>query len=153
MVFVGVLVCLINQNWSELGVELFATLVGTLVGLGVLSLVQVAALCLAGFHCRRRYHPARLLLWPALWVVTGLGLALLPFAAVGMVSEGAEVAVAFAGFVLVGAGVAYALMLPFLVLAAASPFYRERLRTLLRMGVIPPQPLSIPPELTPAPTG
>jgi hypothetical protein len=133
-------VWLLQQNWSEFDDEQGAAL----ISLGVLSLVVVGALCLAGFHCRQGFRPVRFMLSLGLWVLAGVALAVLPFALFAAVSQGAEVWLPFGISILVGAGVCFALLLPFLVLCLANHFYREGLRELLRMGVAAAPPFLVP---------
>jgi len=126
-------------DWGDAGFEIL----GALVYLGVLILVLVAGLNLAGFSCRRRFHPVRLLLWLLVWLTAGITTVILPFATVALFGGAGEIWMQVGTVILVAVGVAFVLLLPFLVLSFANNFYRERLRHLLRM-----ESAEVPPVLT-----
>ena len=93
-----------------------------------------AAMVLCGLACRGRHRPFGLCLWLfmallAVWVaVSGLVYGLWRIASPGSVE--------YAPFLRVGllvVAVTFATMLPFLILSAASPFFRERLKALLHV--------------------
>ncbi len=101
------------------------------------SLTIGAALALAGLLCRRRYRPVVLCLWvlvlllPVWLSVTMLWLAI-DALRLGYAIDAHQI---MAWFQDTGALVrlSFALLLPFLILSFASPFYRERLKSLLRL--------------------
>jgi hypothetical protein len=130
-----------GQDWSTADFEPL----GLLIPLGVLALALTAALSLAGCNCRRRFHPVRLLVWLAVWLVAGLTLVLLPFALPVVAMGGAEVLAAFGVSALAGTGISLAVSLPFLVLAFSNRLYRDRLSQLLRLAPAT-APSSIPPK-------
>lgn len=137
---VGLLLWMLHQDWSEFERDQMAVL----LALGMLSLVVVGALCMAGFNCRHAFRPGHFLLWLLLWLLLGVALVLLPFALVATIGQGAEVLLPFGISTLVGAGACFALLLPFLVVSLANDFHRERIRVMLRMGVVAAPPLLVP---------
>ncbi len=121
--------------------------VGIVLALGVL--VTAAALSLGGLICRGRYRPLALYAWLLLslavvWllVATPLFAWLLRTSAVGF---GWNV---FFAVLLIVAALHFAVLLPFLILSSASPFFRQRLKDLLHVKpdtapVLPPVPEAI----------
>jgi membrane protein implicated in regulation of membrane protease activity len=90
---------------------------------------------LAGLACRGRYGPLRLSLWliAALLVVWVVLIA--PFFVIAMIASSGNAPVAdLMGAVLCTTGISFGLLLPFLLLSFANPFYRERLKGLLHLG-------------------
>ena len=94
-----------------------------------------AAMVLCGLACRGSPRPFRLCLW--------LGLALLAVwvagsaLAYGLWRIASPASMGFGPFLGVGllmVAVTFATLLPFLILSSASPFFRERLQALLRIG-------------------
>ncbi len=118
-----------RQDWSSTD-EAFPVA----VALALCVLVSSVALSLAGLICRGRYRPLGLYIWllvlPAvLWVLIGL-----PFFLIEMIGSSGRIdwSVLFAPVLLVAA-FHFAVLLPFLILSSASPFYRERLKSLLHV--------------------
>ena len=117
---------------------------GIVLAVGVL--VSSVALSLAGLICRGRYRPLALYAWlllllAVIWVVIAAPI----FVLQTMASSGG---VDWGEFFVPVLGVAafhFAVLLPFLILSSASPFYRERLKSLLHAKpelppVMPPLP-------------
>jgi hypothetical protein len=106
---------------------------------------SAVALSLAGRICRGRYRPAGLYLW-LLILLVGVWLVIAaPFflSAAAASSDGIPWADFFIPILAVAAG-NFALLLPFLILSSANPFYRERLKALLPVQPEAPPPLSAP---------
>jgi len=102
---------------------------GIVLAMGVL--VSSAALSLGGLVCRRRYRPAGIYVWLFVWLaVIWLAIAA-PFVLVIRASGGAIGWNEFIVFVLAVAMGHFAMLLPFLILSSASPFFRERFKALL----------------------
>jgi hypothetical protein len=122
------------QDWS-FARETFQG--GIVLALGVL--VSAVALTLAGLICRRRFRPLGLYVWlllllPVIWLAIAVPFLMLP--------NGPDWSEVFVP-VLAAATINFATLLPFLLLSSASPFYRERLKSLLH--VRPPAPPVIAP--------
>lgn len=119
--------------------------IGMFLGMGIL--VTSAAVGLAGLISRRHYRPLALYLW-LLLLLTAIWLLITApfFLIIQLVSDGAvrNEWLDFLIPVLVVAIVHFAILLPFLILSSASPFYRERLKALLH---VKPE---IPPAVNPA---
>ncbi len=101
---------------------------------------------MADWICRERYRPAGLYLWllvllAALWLLIAA-----PFFIIAEISDGGRIPWSefFIPVLAVAAG-NFALLLPFLILSSASPFYRERLKALLNVKPEAPPPLNSPP--------
>jgi uncharacterized membrane protein len=106
------------------------------------GLVYAGALNLVGCTCRKRLDRVRLSVWLpcflwVLWLVAGSALG----GAVTLMSGGGFNWFAFVIGSSAIALLSFAVVLPFLVLSFACPFYRERLKSLLRLT---------PPEAAPA---
>lgn len=133
-----------TQGWNLLNVQ--AVQVGLALALGVTATAIVLAL--DGLVCRGNYCPLRLYLWSylllaAVWlvIVAPLGFAMIA-------SNGRIAWSEFLTPVLVAATVNYAVLLPFLLLSSASPFFRERIKALLHVQIEAP-PLLLPPTPNP----
>jgi hypothetical protein len=114
-----------------------------LLGVGVFT--SAVALSLCGWFCRRRFQPATLYVWlfaslAALWLMITLPFFGVAFLASGNQSIATDFIIPLACLV----GINFALLLPFLILSSASPFYRQRLKSMLRM-----EPPAAPPTLRP----
>jgi hypothetical protein len=136
---------LVRQDWGEPGMA-----AGFLIYVGLCGLVLVAALSLAGLLCRRRYRPVALALWLALLVAACWMLIAAPFLIVLSVMSHVgpswlEVILALLAF----AGLTFAVVLPFLILAFANGLFRERLKDLLHLRPASPPavPVAPPPIL------
>jgi hypothetical protein len=120
----------LSAQGADFGAE--TVLGGILLGVG--ALISVIAFTLAGLICRSRYRPVGIYLWllvllPGLWLVISL-----PFFLIAAVSSGGRFP--WSEFVVPVLSVAlgnFALFLPFLILASASPFFRDRLKSLLHV--------------------
>jgi len=108
--------------------------------------VSAVALAIVGLICRKRYRPA----WIYVWVLGLLAvlwtLCAAPFYLNDVLGSSQQIDLSeFFTPVLTVALCHFAMMLPFLILSSASPFYRERLKGLLHVkeelaGVMPPVP-------------
>jgi hypothetical protein len=117
-----------------------------LVFLGLCSLVLTGGLALGGWLCRSRYRPAGLLLWLAVWMSLLWLIVLGPVILITLMIDGGVGPGwhALASAVLALTGLTGLLLLPFLLLAFANPFYRERLMNLLHLKRDAPPPLPVP---------
>jgi hypothetical protein len=132
----------VSQQGGSFTSETFV--VGIMLAVGVLA--SSGALSLGGLICRGRYRPFGLYAWllillAAIWLVIAA-----PFFLFALIASGGKLPWSDF-FVPVFAAVAlnFATLLPFLILSSASPFYRERLKALLR---VKPE---IPPLIAPLP--
>jgi uncharacterized membrane protein SirB2 len=85
---------------------------------------------LAVLCSRREFRPLRFSLWLAFWSLCGWQLTMLSFAVIGALAGGQVPLLEVSLAALVMGGLTFLLFLPFLVLSAAHPLYRARLRTL-----------------------
>lgn len=124
------------QGWDA-GFELLGTAILAGFGTGIITL----ALTLAGLILRRRYAPLGLTLWCVVLMLALSALFVSPFFVFAML-QGAD-APFYQVFVGIGilAAFCFAVLLPFLVLSFANPFYRNRLQGLLHLGDKPAPPL------------
>jgi hypothetical protein len=118
---------------------------GIVLGVGVL--ISAGALSLDGLICRGRYRPLGLYLWllimlAALWLVIAV-----PFFLFALLSSGGRLP--WMGFfvpVFALAALNFAALLPFVILSSASPFFRDRLKSLLNVEPeTPPMIAPLPP--------
>ncbi len=112
-----------------------------LAGFGALMLA--VALFITGLLCRGTYRWLRFSFSVAISALAVSALVLGPIFIIALISSGGRLSVLefFAPYFLI-AGLLFALLLPFVVLSLACPFYRERLKDLLhlrRPGVPPVQ--------------
>lgn len=130
-----------STNWLDLEWLPFAMV------LGVGALTSAVALSIGGWICRRRFRPVGLCVWLlvsllVLWVAISA-----PFFIFALIASGNQIP--WSEYFLLVFSVAagnFALLLPFLVLSSANPFFRERLKSLLHV-----QPVAPPPLLEPVP--
>jgi hypothetical protein len=104
---------------------------------------QVAlGLSLTSLTCRRRFGPLRFSLWLTVFLAGGWVVVAAPFVVAMTVMSGGPEWAAVLGAVLTFSGLTLAVVLPFLILAFAHSFYRERLVALLRLPE-PPAPVPV----------
>jgi len=119
-----------SKGWSLMTTELLQ--VAILLAMGVLA--SSLALSLAGLICRGRYRPLGLYLWLFILLAVGWLVITAPFFLFALIASGGRIAWSeFFVPVLAVATVNFATLLPFLILSSASPFFRERLKALLRV--------------------
>jgi len=124
---------------GQAGDAVTGELMPQLILLGVGALVSVAALFISSWFCRRRFGAFRLLVcllvsFLACWLVVGA-----PFFLVSQVNSGWELSwLDFFGPVGAVALGIFALLVPYVLLSAASPFFHQRLRVLLHAQPAPP---------------
>lgn len=105
---------------------------------GVCGLSLAAAMGLSAACCGRAYRPRAFMAWLALWNVLAVAAPVAFLVPVTAVFEGSGPS--FPEFVAIVAGssvlgvIVYVVNLPFMILAFKSPFYRERFRSLWRLG-------------------
>ena len=115
-----------------------------ILGVGVLT--SAFALSIGGWICRRRFRPVGLCVWLfvsllVVWVAISA-----PFFIFAVIASGNQLP--WSEFFIPVFGVVagnFALLLPFLILSSANPFFRERLKSLLHV-----QPVA-PPVIAPLP--
>ncbi len=129
---------LLNFEWSPFAIIL-----------GVGALTSAVALSLGGWICRHRFRPVGLCVWLfvallVVWLAISAPFFIFASIASGNRSPWREFFVPVLG---VAAG-NFALLLPFLILSAANPFFRDRLKSLLHVRPVAPPPLSVPAPAT-----
>ncbi len=96
--------------------------------------VVAAALALCGLACRGRYRPIGLWFWLVLFLLAGwIAVSALLYWMCHFVLPGFGGYVPFLGIALFMAAVTFLVSLPFLILSAVSPFFRDRLKALLHL--------------------
>jgi hypothetical protein len=100
------------------------------------SLLMISvALTLAGWLCRKRYGRIRFAAWLVASLLVSWTALVVPFFVVIIIASGnGAPAAAMISAILVMTGVCFGVLLPFLILSFASPFFHDRLKTLLRLG-------------------
>ena len=112
--------------------------------LGVGVLTSAVALSIGGWICRRRFRPVGLCVWLFLLLLVIWVAISAPFFIFAVISSGNQIP--WGQFFIPVFGVVagnFALLLPFLILSSANPFFRERLKALLHVQP-PPPPLPEP---------
>jgi hypothetical protein len=131
----SLLAFLFKQSGNQLDFELLPFAI--LLGVGVFT--SAFALSVAGWICRRRFRPAGLCVWLLVsLLVLWLAIAA-PFFIFALVASGNQIP--WSEFLIPVLGMAagnFALLLPFLILSAAHPYYRERLKSLLHVQTMAP---------------
>jgi hypothetical protein len=107
----------------------------TMIPLSISAVMLAGALTLAGLICRRAHGAFRLATWSLGTVFALWSLLLGPFF---LVSARAQDWSELLSAVAIMTGLCFGVLLPFLALAFAQPFYRLRLNALLRLEVSPP---------------
>ncbi len=138
----SLLAALAKLGVSLLSIESLQT--GIVLAVGVLA--SAMALSLAGLICRGRQRPIGLYAWLFL-LLAGIWLLIAaPFFVIALVAFSGGIRWSeFFIPVFAAATVNYMLLLPFLILSSASPFFRERLKALLNVKP------SAPPLISPLP--
>ena len=124
-------------------IDVAALQIGIVLAVSVLA--SAVALCLAGLICRGRYRPLGLYLWLFLSLVAAWLVMAFPFFLFALVISGGRTPWSefFVPILAVATG-NFAVLLPFLVLSSASPFFRERLAALLHVKPQTSPPLNRP---------
>ncbi|MHC4085349.1 MAG: hypothetical protein ACYSWZ_02895 [Planctomycetota bacterium] len=98
--------------------------------LGVLALSMLLGFVLSGRRCRNHYSNLRFMLWLALWCVVVCTVITAVFYSIMFVISGSSVPILILlAFVLIGLvfGLcAYVIIVPYMILAFRSPFFRQR---------------------------
>ena len=132
-------------DWSSIEETILPAMA---LALGVLA--SAVALSLCGLVCRGRYRPLGLYAWLPLWLAVTWLLILAPIFLLAMMNSGGSIArgefFVVVAEVAVAATVHFAMLLPFLILSSASPFYRERLKALLHVKAEAPPVIAPLPE-------
>lgn len=138
IVLVGITVVAVvsYQVWASFinnGLVIFQSL-----GIATMLLIFV----LAGRHCRKRYGPWRFMLWLALWTMVISLLAIIAYFLIAEVRSDPveELIRQMPQVLLVGLIFAiciYLLNLPFMILAFATPFFRERFYAYFHLKSMP----------------
>ncbi len=138
LVSFSALAAVLKQGMSLLTVQ--SLQIGVTLAVGVLA--SAVALSLAGLVCRKSYRPLRLYLWMPLLLATAWLAIAAPFFIFALFSSGGRISWSefFIPILSVAAG-NFALLLPFLILSSASPFFGERLKALLHVVPDAPPPL------------
>jgi hypothetical protein len=120
----------LKGDWVENSVE-----TGSFLVILAFCVLQLAlAIILTSLMCRRRYTPMRFLIWLLAWLTAAWFAAAAPFFILAAPGGGAgETLVAFVTGVLSLALGSFLIVLPFLILAFASAFYRQRVLDLLQL--------------------
>lgn len=104
-----------------------------LIVLGLWVLVAAVALTLAAWTCRRRYRPVCLSLWLLVWTATGWTASAVALSMPTLWAGGGLAWRELLPVVKDMTLLSLLVLLPFLALAFANPFYRERLSGMLRL--------------------
>lgn len=122
-------------DWGGSSPEGFAFAI--MLAMGVL--ISAASVIMAGLICRSRYRPLGLYLWAYAMMVVAWFVIATPFFLIALASSGGRLNWTELFLpVLAVASANFAILLPFLFLSSASPFYRERLKALLHVKPEPP---------------
>jgi hypothetical protein len=148
---ISVLLYLVRQSLEGGGIEMAQGVMLVAAAAAVMS----AALTLAGWACRGSYGRWRLAGWLLVALVLVWLVLIGPFFILAMIfSPGGMPVSALLGGVGSLAGSCFGLMLPFLILAFANSFYRDRLKSLLHLDQPTPPPVVAPPaSVVAAPAG
>jgi len=116
------------------------------IGCAILALMMLFAFVLTGWWCRKRYSGLRFTLWLGVWnVVVFLGTSIVVFVGTGILRGipewWSELWFVMTSIVLIEAlicgGCVYAIVLPFMILAMRSSFYRQRFYACLHLKSMP----------------
>ena len=126
----GALTLVLSQDWNQFTPDTLSA--GIVLAVG--ALVTSLALTLDGLICRGRYRPVGLYLWLFLMVTVLWLVIAAPFFIIALIASGGRIP--WSEFFIPVLWVALgncALLLPFLLLSSASPFFRDRLKALLHV--------------------
>lgn len=133
-----------REGWNLLNPE--AVPVGIVLAVSVV--ITALAISAGGLVCRGRYRPIGLYPWlfvllAGIWLLSATSARLIVETPTrGSISS--DLWIEFLMTVLLVAILNFAVLLPFLILSSASPFYRERLKALLHVKPETPPVLSAP---------
>jgi hypothetical protein len=137
----------VRQPWNEiLNRDLnlvIRDLTELLMAVVQLGLVLSVAIILAAWSCRDRYGRLRLSLWRVLWIIVGW---IVVLAAMSLQRHGPLLLMTMDLLAL--SGITFVLLMLFLMLSFANPFFRERLEKLLRLEDAAPPTAAESPVIT-----
>jgi len=124
------------------GLELSQQTVVALILLAILVFAMLLGFVLTGWWCRKRYRPVSFMLWLAVWIVAANIVTMLVVDSIVFIIQRVSVSIStvllfvpVVGAVL-GAFL-YAVVLPYMILALRSSFYRQRFYACLHLKSMP----------------
>lgn len=135
LAFFSALAFVFRQGWNLLESDTLAS--GIVLGVGTFA--SALALSLGGWICRARFRPAGFYVWLLLALLVVWFLIAAPLFIIAEISDHGRIPLS--EFFIPVLGIAagnFALLLPFLILSSANPFFRERLKALLHVKLEPP---------------
>jgi hypothetical protein len=124
---------------SNFGIEFSREMLGAVIYFISLALPILLGVILAGWRCRKRYSSLRFMLWLAVWVWVVPAIFMLTYFGIGMVISGGiglsvgQLTIIILMGSLVISAFSYVILLPYMILAFSSGFFRERLYAFLRL--------------------
>jgi hypothetical protein len=130
---------------SYSGLEFSQQTVAALMLLAILVFAMLLGFVLTGWWCRKRYRPVSFMLWLAVWTVSASLVGTLVFYSIVLIVlivQRASVPISTVLLIVPVVGSAYgaflyAIVLPFMILALRSSFFRERFYACLRLKSMP----------------
>jgi hypothetical protein len=124
------------------GLEFSQQTVGALMLLAILVFAILLGFVLTGWWCRKRYRPASFILWLAVWTVAANLAIILVVSSIVFIVQRVSVSISTVLFIvplqgLILGAFLYAVVLPFMILALRSSFYRRRFLACLRLKSMP----------------
>jgi len=121
------LIGIISYGMTDFSGEGFAVL----MLLGVLAFTMLLGFVLSGFMCRNRYSNLRFMLWLALWCVLVCMVVSMAFISIMFVIDGPptsifQILLAFVPISLIFGLCTYVIIVPYMILAFRSSFFRQR---------------------------
>ena len=127
---------------SYSGLEFSQETVKALIVLAIQVFIMLLAFGLTGWWCRKRYRPTSFMLWLAVWTVAANLVSRLVVYSITFSVQRVPISISTVLFIalvtgLVLGGFLYAVVLPFMILAICSSFFRERFFACLHLKSMP----------------
>ncbi len=127
---------------SYSGPELSRQAVEALILLAILVFTMLLGFVLTGWWCRKSYRPVSFMLWLAVWTVAANLVSMLVVCSIIFIIQRISVSISTVLFLvplqgLILGAFLYAVVLPFMILALRSSFYRQRFFACLRLKSMP----------------
>jgi hypothetical protein len=135
----GVMAAVLTISFiSNFGTEFFRESLAVVIIFALLALPMLLGVVLTGWRCRKRYSSLRFMLWLAVWVLVVSATFMLTYLGIMVISSGigissGQLTIMFLTYSLVISVFSYVILLPYMILAFRSGFFRERLYALLHL--------------------
>jgi hypothetical protein len=127
---------------SYSGLEFFQQTAWALILLAIPAFAMLLGFVLTGWWCRKHYRPVSFMLWLAVWIVAANIMTILAVSSIVFIVQRVSVPISTILFFMLVEGLIlgaflYAVVLPYMILALRSSFFRQRFYACLHLKSMP----------------